>query len=342
MPSKEETDAMFAALVSNGIEFIESSIAELGARPSFSVAHFATGVELLLKARLFGEHWTLVAHDPHSCAWTGIKDGLVTTVAASSLCAAVTSVTGTSLRVEQDVFSKVFAHRNRVLHFVPADDIATTAAEQCRAWYLLHNLLRRRWSSVFVSFADKLDEIDNRLLAHRPYLQARYDATELQRRGLDHAGRLFECPACRYRAAVLTPAAEPVSDFECLVCKTRGHVALVSCGRHLSLDEIPAECECGAEHDRDELLERLDPTPVLGPKESLTYYPDRSYCGECLDPEVSIVRQRSVYVCVACGQTFKPDDQSECQNCAETWFGYDTESSAYTGCEWCNGPEHRD
>jgi len=47
---------------------------------------------------------------------------------------AITKVTGTSLQHEKAVFDEVFRHRNRVLHWLPPEDLTNVAAEQCRAW----------------------------------------------------------------------------------------------------------------------------------------------------------------------------------------------------------------
>ena len=148
---------------------------------------------------------------------------------------------------------------------------------------------------------------------------------------------MFDCPACHFRSAVLPDKTRTVSEFACPVCKAEGHVALVSCGARVSLEEIPLECDCGEEHDREELLEALDPTPALRPKEQLVYEADRAYCGECLDFEVSVGPQAGGYVCVNCGVESEANALSRCDCCNELWVGYDTEFSYYTGCEWCDG-----
>lgn len=150
MPTNQEKAEVFKALVENGLAFIERAASELPKEPTFSIAHFATGLELLLKARLFAEHWTLIATNPQGSPWSAITSGDAHTLQASDLCAAVTSTTGTSLNHEKDVFEKVFRHRNRVLHFVPPADLTEVEAEQCRAWYRLHHLLSVRWEDVFV------------------------------------------------------------------------------------------------------------------------------------------------------------------------------------------------
>jgi len=45
------------------LDFIERSAGELQEEKSLPIAHFATGLEPILKARLFAEHWTLIAEE---------------------------------------------------------------------------------------------------------------------------------------------------------------------------------------------------------------------------------------------------------------------------------------
>ncbi len=47
-------------LVENAFSFINKALDEFPSEPKFSLIHFATGVELFLKARLMAEHWSLI------------------------------------------------------------------------------------------------------------------------------------------------------------------------------------------------------------------------------------------------------------------------------------------
>ncbi len=51
MPTAEEKAEVFSALVENGLSFIERSASELEEHLTLSIAHFAAGLELVLKAR---------------------------------------------------------------------------------------------------------------------------------------------------------------------------------------------------------------------------------------------------------------------------------------------------
>jgi uncharacterized CHY-type Zn-finger protein len=329
---------VFAALVANGLSFIERSAEELRADQKFSIAHFATGLELVLKARLFSEHWTLIAVSPHECNWTAIKAGTVVTVQASALCRAITTITGDSLQHEQEVFKQVFDHRNKVLHWLPHDDLAAVTAEQCRAWYALYRLLTQRWQKIFSESKQQIDRVEKTLRVHREYLQARFDALEPKLRQKSRAGAVERCPACQFQSAVLSEPTLQVANFECEVCESRGSLAHFPCGAWVPLNDLPViECDaCGEEHSKRELVELIQPPNSLSPKEMLDQ-PDPPHCGECLEYESNVVEVDDGYLCVDCGARFEPTDYSACEYCNEPWVGYDTAESYLMGCEFCDG-----
>lgn len=330
-PSREQLDEVFAALVTNGFDFFVRSAHELTKDQKFSIAHFATGVELLLKAVLFHEHWTLIATEPHNCAWTGVKDGTVRTIQASDLCAAITSTTGLPLNHEKAAFESVFKHRNRVLHWAPNGDLAATVAEQCLAWHYLRTLLTGPWKEFFEPFQRRIDEVEKLLRSHRQYLQVRFDQQEERLKGVEKAGRLLTCPTCGFRAGVAADGAERVILFECLVCSRSSSAARFACEALFALSDLPIEhCACGASHSRRELIEELDSSD---PKED----PDRAYCGHCFDFEATVVPDGRGYGCVGCGARFRIEESTSCEWCDDRWFGWDSEGSYLSGCERCDG-----
>jgi hypothetical protein len=330
-PTREQLDEVFVALVGNGFDFFVRSAHELAKDQKFSIAHFATGLELLLKAGLFQEHWTLIATEPHDCAWTGVKDGTVRTIQASDLCAAITSTTGTPLGREKTAFESVFKHRNRVLHWAPNGDLAATVAEQCLAWHHLRVLLTGAWREPFERFKARVDEVERLLRAHRPYLQVRFDEHERKLKGIEAEGRLLTCPTCGFRAAVATAGPECVLPFECLVCGYAASAARASCGALHALDALPNDdCSCGEPHDRKEIIDALD---VFAPGDD----PSRGYCGECREFEQTVVPDGGTYACVGCGTRFDLEDSTTCDWCNERWFGWDSEGSYIMGCEHCDG-----
>ena len=328
-----KTDEVFAALVGNGLDFFERSAGELAKEQKFAIAHFATGLELILKARLFHEHWTLIAANPHGCAWTSVKDGTAVTIAASELCATITTTVGTPLKHQERAFNAVFAHRNRVLHWSPSGDLAATVAEQCLAWHHLRELLTGPWSSVFTAFRTRIDDIEAALRGHHTYLDTIFKQLERKLGGLESAGRVLDCPACGFRAGVVVDdETQRVRDFECLVCAYGAAAACFPCDTIYALDQLPIEdCACGHHHTASALVDELD--PAFGQREEL----DRGRCGECSGCEPTVAPDGLDYVCVTCGMRFDAEEAASCEYCNERWYGWNAAGRFMLGCGCCDG-----
>lgn len=341
MPTETEVSTMLAGLISSGLDFVEKSIKELDPEPQFSVAHFATGVELLLKSRLFAEHWALVSATPHNTPWSAIKAGNFSSVQASDLTKSLTSITATPLSKEQEVFQSVFDHRNQAVHFVPRQNVGEIAAEQFRSWYHLHKLLTDRWSDVYASHAARIATIDASLRAHRVCLQVRFEELAKAHRfdGPAHAARLIDCPVCAHASGILDDAEEHLTALTCPVCVSDLEMANFGCGHwHVFSDGIydDIRCDCGATHGASDLASIMDENAPLRWKDQLIEGDRRAHCGECLS-SFCVVERGGGYRCYACGETFQDDAHDRCGWCNEAWVGYDCSDSGWGGCEFCDG-----
>lgn len=341
-PSKEQRRAVFNALAQNGLGFIERSAVELPKDQQVSIAHFATGVELVLKARLFAEHWTLIAERPHQCNWAAVESGTVKSIQASDLCAALSTITGDSLHHEQPVFRRVFEHRNRVLHWLPHDDVVAVTAEQCRAWHALYSLLLGSWAPVFAEQRGQIDKVEKTLRTHKVYLETRFKAIEPKLRGLSNAGRVALCRVCEFPSAEVLNPDSLVSPSDCQVCDSVGIIARFRCGALKEIADLPFECDrCHSEHTQKELANDVESTNCRSNDELLNE-PGRPQCGECLELESKVIPFEDGYVCLDCHAQFDTGDYETCEYCNQPWVGYNTESSYWLGCELCEGCAEKD
>ena len=111
-----EVDVVFKALTENGIDFLLTSAGDLESRPKYSVVHFAVGVELLLKARLLVEHWSLVLARPEKADLSEFARGEIQTIAIPEALIRLPKVTGSVLSItERDALNQVARHRNRTV-----------------------------------------------------------------------------------------------------------------------------------------------------------------------------------------------------------------------------------
>lgn len=336
---KPTTATVFDALTKNSVEFLLRATELLATSPNLSVLQFATGVELLLKARLFHEHWSLIASSPASASWERLIRGELQTARASELCKRITCLTGDRTGKLEEAFKEVLNHRNRVLHFLPPEDKDAVVTEQLRTWHFLHTTIERGWSDIFQGHAAELGRVEAAFTSNRRYLGTKYEELRISLKRLVAAGRVLECLACEYKAAVLVNGDGSVSSARCHVCSTRATAIRFACSEWHWFDEGTSEyaCSCGSTHEVDALVEELDATAGMRPKDALASGPGRYRCGECLDFEPRVVPIVDGFACLGCGAQFDGDQLSSCDWCSERWVGYDTKRTLFIGCELCDG-----
>lgn len=113
-------------LSENGCHFLRSTLDEVGkddqAGNRNAVIFAAAALEVLLKARLAIEHWTLLFEEPAKAKLSELKGGEFVSVSASKIVQRLNNVA--SLNLKNDAPDKVFKLRNRVVHFAPPTDLA--------------------------------------------------------------------------------------------------------------------------------------------------------------------------------------------------------------------------
>lgn len=107
----------FSSLVENAFDFLQRSLEEVNEHPKYSVIHFCSGIELLLKARLLSEHWALVTVKPGEASKQKFKAGEFESVNLRQCFDRIENACEEKLTEERACFMELAAHRNRVIHF---------------------------------------------------------------------------------------------------------------------------------------------------------------------------------------------------------------------------------
>jgi len=212
VPTPDALEAKKLALLERSLAFLRRSTVELVNSPADSVIHFAAGMELLLKTRLFAEHWTLILENPHGHEWQNIwnpgEEGKATTITAIKLIDAVKKVTGEKLENLKGPFDSIRKLRNKAMHLlVHEDDIPTIAVAQWSCWHQAYLLICKEWKGPFGDdFVKKATTLDEELVKNkRPYINKRFE--EIQEvaffKKAKHDQRLVKCPSCGLQSAVL-------------------------------------------------------------------------------------------------------------------------------------------
>lgn len=330
-------DSEFDKLVESALDFLNRGLREVKTDPKYSVIDFFTGVELMLKARLLHEHWSLVVAKPGEISKQKFLEGNFESATRKQCFARLENVCGEVLKQEQICFDQLAEHRNRVVHFyhsaysgTPDQQLLESIViQQLRAGAYLMRLLRHRWSEEFSGYASEMADLERSLRDHRHYLNEKLDLVAPQLRELEsNGGLIWVCTFCGMKAAEVTECAAPLKTSHCLVCDwSRSHI-YADCPEckegKIEFDVGTGTCdECEAELNLDFLLEKYAPDGAV------------AYCPECsYSEEESVIPHGDEYLCLACGTTY--DRVGECEFCNERVAG-DLEGSYAFGCMFCDG-----
>lgn len=182
---KSKLKRFFDSIVGNAIDFFKASIKDFEDRPKYSIINFCSGLELILKARLFVEHWTLILKSPDKGDMVTFQSGVFQSVTVEESIDRLTKICNQQFTLdEKKCFERLRDHRNKVVHFChdayskkpDRKILAEVAAEQCMAWWYLHRRLLGGWAEHFQRYSQAIERINNELKRHRIYLRTKYTA----------------------------------------------------------------------------------------------------------------------------------------------------------------------
>ena len=109
MPTTAEIDRHFDALVCSGFDFVERAISSFADNERISLFLFASGLELITKARLYHEHWSLIFANIDLAEFRHFETGDFKTVGAEKANDRIKKILGYNL---PSSFEVIRQHRN--------------------------------------------------------------------------------------------------------------------------------------------------------------------------------------------------------------------------------------
>lgn len=306
----KDVQGAIRALAENGSHFLRSTLEEVeklpdGAEGSRNAVIFmAAALEVLLKARLAAEHWTLVFDDPATAKISSLSSGDFHSVGAKQL---VARLNNTALpKLPKDVPEKIFSLRNSVVHFAPPSNFAVRVEIAAGLNYILnhvnkeieplladesrpaHQDLTGRITAVFISLND--------------FREKRLKTLEGV---LSTCALLVQCPECSQPTLRL----EQEKQAECLFCLSK--------------------------FDAEVLVNEYMRSFLWGSHEDFEWY-GLGDCLECSDETlvfgVTVVRRPKIaYLCFSCTKAYGQDEITKCARCGG-WMLVDDEMTACSEC----------
>ncbi len=330
---------MMRRLVLNALDFLRQSESEFSESPKTSVISFYTAVELMIKARLFAEHWTLATSK--LTTRRKFEEGDFNSVNFEDAIGRLRDVV--SAPISEDArrsFDAVRKHRNKMVHFFhDADEarLSTIAAEQLRAWYYLNQLLITTWREVFLPYANEIEALERSLTSRREYLRAKFNDLAPHITKLTTAGTaIVNCRACEFAASVVDEEVTGLFQSSCLVCGARRRWVVIDCGCG-QLSEFEGDSDrftcphCNTVEDVGSLVSRLNEEICKPDEASLALTP--ANCGEC-EGYHTVIERDGQYLCLQCLDLNKTVEQ--CEWCIE-YSTADVSDSYLLGCGHCEG-----
>ena len=345
-PSEQE---LFQGLVKSAFEFLQRSIEEFSTSTKFSVIHFAISIELLFKAKLLQEHWSLLLDKPDNATKTSFLKGEAKTITLDQAIERLNRIASISIAQEaKSTFLKIASHRNKMVHFAHAGEVDASqldgqtliAEEQCAGWLAIRILLSQ-WPE-FNDFREDIRSISRLMEGHRVYLQKVFDSKINDLEEHRRAGyRVALCPSCRFESVKILYAIGAVSEANCVVCRFSGSEIVVSCSNEdckkdicfSSYDGPPPECpNCANVVSAVDIRDQLDTGEPLT-KDNYCDHIDIN-CPQCSGYH-TVVEHHCIYVCTEC--YFEDEEIGVCEWCNEGQLGGVPEHSYLSGCEFCDG-----
>lgn len=350
MRNKSSNTEDMKNILENAYDFLDQAIDEVKEKPKYSIIHFYTALELLIKARLMHEHWTLILTKPQDADKANFEIGNFQSVSLNEANERLKKIVSDGLTKEElNSFNKVRDLRNKMVHFFHKDILSHDGyvyeimKQEYVSMYYLNRILRDRWSKVLKKYTDIDFGIDKKMKRHHDYLKSKYDLIKSNiAKFINDGDIVLQCPACLFEsmlAEIITKEDDKLFfEGECLVCALSDSNFLSfqceECGKKIVTNEGDCKCpHCSEQYNAQKLVEVIDGTKeYLRIKESGG---SRAHCSECnmLD---TVVPFGGLYLCLQCLISYNEEELQQCEYCGSICTT-ELEMSYLTGCLACNG-----
>ncbi len=332
-------------LTQSAFDFLVRATREIEASTKYSVIHFATAVELLLKARLMNEHWTLVVERSSDADLNKFLSGACRTVSSIEAVQRLEKICHQHIpKNAVTQFKRLSDHRNQIIHFFhdATDGQATPGhlekivAEQFRCWFHLERLLSN-WSDQFRDYTTNISHVGRLMQRNRTFLDIAFKELKPEIDKAKRGGAIFcTCSGCGHEASELKDISTELFKQTCWVCKLPETFLKIECPHCQKLVRLEGDyaesrpcphCENDiTASDLHDILDHGDSDPTYGTSIN---------CALCTTHD-SVVLHENTHICTYCLGI--EDSVSGCEWCNEAQMGGgDLEASFYYGCEFCEG-----
>ncbi|SFH06929.1 hypothetical protein [Streptomyces mirabilis] len=225
-------------LVRNGLDYLVSAVTHLDESKAmvtdrdlkYAVLHLQAAVEVLLKARLLVEHWSLVFSNPHDATRKALDEATLSSVSTDQAVTRLRNIAGVRITDREEMALKdLKKDRNKLQHFAmtapaPVIEVRTGKVLDFLIHFVDDELLPRLGHREKTEARETLGQLRGGLASINTFVRQRSNRIrgEVTKAGAEN--RTIRCPECSHFALVLGEAAGPASEpagATCWFCTTR-------------------------------------------------------------------------------------------------------------------------
>lgn len=322
-------------VVENGLDYLRHGLEDLGEEPpayKYAALHLFCAIEVLVKARLIREHWSLACERADNVSLASFEAGDVKTVDPTAGLNRLRKAVGLEIvQRHMDSVEALRKMRNRAAHlaFVGTDDVAARVGLgrglDFAVWFLAEHIRPGAPDREVVLIEETLDEVRDALAGIEDFVKERLISIA---QDLQNAAVLLCCPRCGQDA--LTPRSdqgpgclfclwdsdgeEGAEEYLAAVMGLSSHT-VISDGGEWPIDYCP-NCETHAFVGSVDIVK--DASKDLANMHD-PYVPPAYLCFACsyLATHLEIDR------CSSCGRTMPAAELSVCFDCIAYKYGVD-------------------
>lgn len=232
--------------VRNGMDFLLSAFDHLSQREGepgardlkYAVLHLQAAVEVLLKARLIREHWSLVFSDPGKAKRTDYEKGSFHSCTVLGAVDRLNNIVSLQISKEQrQAISNLADTRNALTHLGHTSSVYAVESQAAHVLDFLLNFIHEELRPVLSKegpFVETtMDDLRTRLGQVKALVKHRVQRIEGELRPF--AGHTVQCPDCQQWALVLGD--EPLCHF-CLTRFAPEEAAVWYAETHAATDQL--------------------------------------------------------------------------------------------------------
>ncbi|MEV0641499.1 hypothetical protein AB0I77_42565 [Streptomyces sp. NPDC050619] len=224
---------MYFPPITNGLDYLVSVVDHLEAGTEqvsardlkYAVLHLAAGAEVLLKARLQIEHWSLVFKEPGQAKRARLEDGSLKSCSPDETVQRLKDIAQVVISdKDSSALSKLANHRNALQHYGLIGQAANARAVESQAaevldfliGFLDHELLPALSESELAGTWVDMEHIRFGLTEIQGFVKKRMQ--RLRSELAPYLDQTVCCPYCRQWAFRPDPGAPEFRTFTCLFC----------------------------------------------------------------------------------------------------------------------------